>query len=109
MVFKGKELIDGAKIKNLAAQYNKIIAVENTFYERYGFYPGDGCTGSEPHSPNECTGTKDGILISGQKRSAFWYLLIDVTGILPRIVKRSVFGQEWTFGTAPWVEKQLTG
>ena len=42
MAFKGKDLIDGAKVKNLAAQYNKVVAGANTFYEKYGFYPGDG-------------------------------------------------------------------
>ncbi|MDQ5888705.1 MAG: hypothetical protein QG667_1999, partial [Pseudomonadota bacterium] len=44
MAFKGKDLIDSAKVKNLAAQYNKIVAASNTFYEKYGSYPGDGCS-----------------------------------------------------------------
>ncbi len=95
MVFKGKELIDGAKVKNLAAQYNKIVAAVNTFYERYGFYPGDGCTSNTPSSPSACTGTKDGIICASTELNAFWYLLIDVTGILPRADRRSVFGQDW--------------
>jgi prepilin-type N-terminal cleavage/methylation domain-containing protein len=44
MAFKGKDLIDGAKVKSLAAQYNKIQAAFNIYFEKYGAYPGDGCT-----------------------------------------------------------------
>lgn len=44
MAFKGKDLIDGAKVKSIAAQYNKIQAAFNIYFEKYGAYPGDGCT-----------------------------------------------------------------
>ncbi|MDQ7031414.1 MAG: prepilin-type N-terminal cleavage/methylation domain-containing protein [Desulfonauticus sp.] len=95
MAMKGKALIDGAKVKNLAAQYNKIVAAINTFYERYGFYPGDGCTSGSPTSVSDCTGTKNGVLDNDNERAAFWTLLIDRTHILTRADRRSVFGQDW--------------
>ena len=46
MTFKGRELIDGAKVKSVQAQYGKISAAMNIFFEKYGFYPGDGCASS---------------------------------------------------------------
>ncbi len=95
MVFKGKELIDGAKVKNLAAQYNKILAATNTFYERYGFYPGDGCPSATPATVATCNGTKNGLLTTANEQGAFWYLMIDVTGIMPAADRKSVFGQDW--------------
>ncbi len=101
MVFKGRQLIDSAKVKSTAAQYNKILAAINIFYDRYGFFPGDGCLADET-DPGNCTGTKDGILTSDDETSAFWTLLIDGTGILSRADRRSVFGQDWQiwYGTA---------
>jgi len=96
MAFKGKQLIDSAKVKNLAAQYNKIVAAINTFYERYGFYPGDGCNNTpKPSTPLDCDMEKDGILKNANETKAFWHLLINVTGLLTRADRKSVFGQEW--------------
>jgi prepilin-type N-terminal cleavage/methylation domain-containing protein len=95
MVFKGKELIDGAKVKSLAAQYNKFLAATNTFYERYGYYPGDGCTSATPATVASCTNTKDGLLTTPAEQNAFWHLLINVTNIMPVSDRKSVFGSEW--------------
>ena len=102
MVFKGRHLIDSAKVKHLAAQYNKILAAVNTFYERYGYYPGDGCNRKDPPSVSVCSNPKDGILTSQQEREAFWHLLINVTHILSASDRRSVFGQDWQiwYGTS---------
>src|SRR6056297_3618581 len=60
MVYKGKQLVDQSRAKRLVANRNKIIAAVNTFYDRYGFIPGDGCTVNEPSLPGDCTGKKDG-------------------------------------------------
>jgi len=99
MVFKAKHLIDGAKVKHLGAQYNKILAAINTFYDRYGRYPGDGC--NDATCSNNGAGTKDGVLTTAAEEAAFWYELIDKTGILTRNDRRSVFGQNWNiwYGT----------
>lgn len=102
MAFKGKDLIDGAKVKNLQAQYNKILAATNIFYERYGFYPGDGCTQANPAAVADClpggagfsAAARNGRL-TGNEQQAFWVLLIDRTGILQSTDRRSVFGQDW--------------
>ena len=46
MAFKGKDLIDGAKIKNAEASVNKIVSAMYVFFERNNSaFPGDGCTG----------------------------------------------------------------
>ncbi len=95
MIMKGKQLIDGAKVKSLIAQRNKIIAAINIFYERYGVYPGDGCTTPAPASISQCNGTKDGIIDTADEEKAFWYLLIHDTHILSEADRRSVFGQDW--------------
>jgi len=96
MVFKGKQLIESAKVKHLAAQYNKILAAVNTFYERYGFYPGDGCTTATPSSVSACSGPRDGIIQENNiENKAFWHLLINVTHILSANDRRNPFGHEW--------------
>jgi hypothetical protein len=99
MVYKGRALVDGAKVKKMAAQYNKIIAGMNTFYDRYGFYPGDGCP-ADPTSVTDCSGTKDGVITGNSQYNtgeagAFWDLLIDITAILSENDRESVFGQPW--------------
>jgi len=101
MVFKGKELIDGAKVKSLASQYNKFLAATNTFYERYGFYPGDGCTVTTPPSVASCSNTKDGLLTTPAEREAFWHLLINVTNIMPVSDRKSAFGGDWALSYEP--------
>ncbi|QLI80494.1 prepilin-type N-terminal cleavage/methylation domain-containing protein [Chitinibacter fontanus] len=96
MAFKGKDLIDGAKVKNMQAQYNKIVSGINIFYEKYGFYPGDGCTTATPATVAACNGTRNGQIDNGAEADAFWVLLIDVTNILQSADRRSVLGQDWT-------------
>jgi prepilin-type N-terminal cleavage/methylation domain-containing protein len=95
MVFKGRELIDQGRVKSLAAQYSKIIGASNTYYDRYGAFPGDGCPEATPASPAACTEPKNGYL-SGKELGAFWHLLIDVTGILESSDQESLYGQPWT-------------
>lgn len=99
MVYKGRALVDGAKVKKMAAQYNIIIAGINTFYDRYGFYPGDGChtTGTPDNPRQDCNGNKNGYIDNtpAQERTAFWHLLINVTNILSEADRESVFGQPW--------------
>jgi prepilin-type N-terminal cleavage/methylation domain-containing protein len=105
MVFKGRELIDQGKVKNVAVQYNKIIAGINTFYDRYGFYPGDGCGDDSDYvvsdpSPADCNGERNGY-VDGMSENdsaeglAFWQLLIEATDILSYADRESVFGQPW--------------
>lgn len=102
MAFKGKDLIDSAKVKNLAAQYNKIVAASNTFYEKYGFYPGDGCTAAQtiaacnasvaaPGGP-----VRNGVIDNAGEQAAFWNQLVNLTNILTAADRRSVFGQDWS-------------
>lgn len=96
MAFKGKDLIDGAKVKNMQAQYNKIVGGINIFYEKYGFYPGDGCTLANPATVAACNGPRNGLIENGNEAAAFWVLLTDVTNILQSTDRRSVLGQDWT-------------
>lgn len=110
MVYKSRQLIDSAKVKKMAAQYNKIIAGMNTFYDRYGSFPGDGCGTSSSYNinapnPMDCDGEKNGVIEGlsnnnwpGQydrEAFAFWQLLIDKTQILTKADRESIFGQPW--------------
>jgi prepilin-type N-terminal cleavage/methylation domain-containing protein len=108
MVFKGKQLIDQTRVKQLEAQYTKIIGALETFHERYGFYPGDGCVNQTytPATPFTCTGPKDGLLFDGSgwggsgtgyETEAAWHLLVNVTGILTEADRNSIYGQPWIF------------
>ena len=118
MIYKTREIIVQAKVKKVAANYHKIVGGMNTFYDRYGFWPGDGCTTGTPSSPMDCTGDRNGMIdVSGSAGStpeaqAFWHLLVDVTGILNKEAQKSVFGQEWLIweedvygnGNADWLD-----
>ncbi len=117
MVFKGRQLIDGAKVKSLEANYTKIQAAVNTFYDRYGFYPGDGCVSTpNPTSPADCRGLKDGRITVTNEYKAFWVLLIDVTGLLAKSERKTVTGSQWdivyaTYGrkTGNWLYAGIDG
>ncbi|NPA52842.1 MAG: prepilin-type N-terminal cleavage/methylation domain-containing protein [Aquificae bacterium] len=93
MIFKGKNLIENAKVKHLATQYNKVIAAVNAFYDRYGFYPGDGCTTPTPTDiSTDCSATKNGVIDTTTEYLAFWHLLINVHGFLKASDRKTVFG-----------------
>ncbi|NPA51548.1 MAG: prepilin-type N-terminal cleavage/methylation domain-containing protein [Aquificae bacterium] len=95
MVFKGRQLIENAKVKSLASQYNKIYAAALTFYDRYGFWPGDGCTSPNPADVTECTGTKNGRLEYNDEKRAFWHLLVNVYGLLSTSDLQTTLGGYW--------------
>lgn len=95
MAFKGKQLIDGAKVKRLATQYDKYNAAINIFYERYNRIPGDGC-GSGVPTTALCTGAQDGQLTVANERNGLIAELIDVTEILPETEKTSAIDVAWS-------------
>lgn len=100
MAFKGKDLIDGAKVKNMQAQYNKIVAGFNIYYEKYGSYPGDGCTAAPAANATVCpAGNRNGILNTAIEAAAAMTLLQN-TGILTGSDIQSVFGQPWVISVA---------
>jgi len=95
MAMKGQQLIFGAKVKSLAQQFNKFDTANQIFYERYGQYPGDGCTSSNPTSISQCRGYRDGRLTSRTEYNAYWSALTTMTNILSPSDRDSVFGQDW--------------
>ena len=104
MVYKGRELIDQGRVKRLVANRNKIIAAFNTYYERYGMMPGDGCESAQPGSPMDCDpqeyGLHPGVIerddsSDAEENSACWYLLTQKTNIMSEADRESVFGQPW--------------
>ena len=105
MVFKGRELIASAKVKNANAAYNKVIAGTNTYLDRYGVFPGDGC-GANADDPTDCaTGAKDGI-VNGDNEIAAFFTLLKNTGILTAADTKSALGEDWKVGgntNATWV------
>ncbi|WP_051258665.1 MULTISPECIES: type II secretion system protein [Chitinibacter] len=100
MAFKGKDLIDGAKVKNMQAQYNKIVAGFNIYYEKYGAYPGDGCATAPAAGATTCPATGRNGLINGATESAAAMTLLMNTNILTSADVRSVFGQDWVISDA---------
>ncbi len=93
MIFKGRQLVENAKVKHLATQYNKVVAAMNAFFDRYGFYPGDGCTIPTPTDIGlHCAGSKNGVLDTPTEQQAFWFLLINTSGFLKAKDRETVFG-----------------
>lgn len=93
MAFKGKDLIDGAKVKSIAAQYNKVQAAFNIYFERYGAYPGDGC-GVLAAGATTCAGAKNGLLNNANEANAAMTLLQN-TNLLSAADVQSPFGGPW--------------
>lgn len=98
MVYKGRQLVASAKVKNSYASYNKVIAGMNTFYDRYGFFPGDGCATANEEDPEECTGNQNGLIgttadDAANEINSFWSLLIPGTQILTRADKKGGAGE----------------
>jgi prepilin-type N-terminal cleavage/methylation domain-containing protein len=96
MVYKGRQLVASAKVKNAQAGYNKVIAGLNTFYDRYGFFPGDGCDGYTAGDPMSCDQTKDGIVNDGgDDDEAAFFDLMTSKEILTIADTKSSLGSEW--------------
>ncbi|WP_028454681.1 type II secretion system protein [Chitinilyticum litopenaei] len=98
MAFKGKDLIDGAKIKNMQAQYLKVQAGINAYYNKYGAYPGDGCPVAAPAAVSACSGVKNGQLDQTEAQAAL--AILQTTQILSAADVQSVFGQPWAISPA---------
>ncbi len=105
MVYKGRQLVASAKVKNAQAGYNKVLAGMNTFYDRYGFFPGDGCESASVTDPTACTGTKNGI-VSGNNEESSFFSLMTATEILTEADTKSALGSAWNAtgnSTSTWI------
>jgi prepilin-type N-terminal cleavage/methylation domain-containing protein len=63
-VLKGQELIFNAKVKRLQSQIKELIAAFYTYYDKYGYYPGDDPTASLRWAGVEA-GNGDGVITLG--------------------------------------------
>lgn len=97
MVYKGRQLVASAKVKNSQAGYNKVLAGMNTFYDRYGFFPGDGCNGYTAGEPMTCTSTKNGLVYptDTNDNTAAFFDLMTSTEILTEADTKSSLGSDW--------------
>lgn len=95
MAFKGRDLIDGAKVKNMQAQYSKVVAAFNIYYEKYGAFPGDGCVGALAGGATLCAGVRNGALDTADEATASLQILQNAN-ILAAADINSVFGQSWS-------------
>ncbi len=98
MVFKGRQLIASAKVKNANAGYNKVIAGMNTFYDRYGFYPGDGCEQVNATEISECEDTRDGLINDVDAEETSFFSLMQAKNILTKADTESALGDRWQVG-----------
>jgi prepilin-type N-terminal cleavage/methylation domain-containing protein len=96
MAFKGKDLIDGAKVKSIATQHNKVQAAFNIYFERYGSYPGDGCVAAPAVGATTCpaAGARNGVLDSDVETAAALTLLQN-SNLLSAADLQSPFGGDW--------------
>ncbi len=98
MAFKGRDLIDGARVKSLYASVNKIETGMQVFYERYQAWPGDGCP-EGADGPAKCIGDvsnpKDGLITSATEVKEFWSMLIEKTGMLSAKDQQLPTGGTW--------------
>lgn len=99
MAFKGKDLIDGAKVKNAQAQYNKVAAALNIYHEKYGSYPGDGWTAAPGTAATGASGSKNGILDSAIETAAAASVLQNAS-ILTQADFQSAFSGTWEISDA---------
>lgn len=97
MAFKGKDLIDGAKVKSAESSVNKIVSAMNIYFERYGAYPGDGCAVAPAVGAAfvPCAGVRDGTLNAANEAAATLPLLQNA-GLLSASDVRTPFGTTWT-------------
>jgi prepilin-type N-terminal cleavage/methylation domain-containing protein len=63
-VLKGQELIFNAKVKRLQSQIKELIAAFYTYYDKYGYYPGDDPTALSRWS-GVGGGNGDGVITAG--------------------------------------------
>ncbi len=68
IVLKGQELINNAKIKRAYNQYREVLAAIYTYYDKYGFYPGDD-PNATTRWPGTVNGDKDGLIDGGGRFS----------------------------------------
>jgi prepilin-type N-terminal cleavage/methylation domain-containing protein len=63
-VLKGQELIFNAKVKRLQSQIKELMAAFYTYYDKYGYYPGDDPTASSRWA-GVGGGNGDGLITAG--------------------------------------------
>ncbi|MBM3115961.1 type II secretion system protein [Jeongeupia naejangsanensis] len=102
LAFKGRDLIDGARVKSAQAGANKIQAAINIYFERYGAYPGDGCLTPNATTLAACSptppgtgGARNGLISGANESGSFWTMLITGTNILSAAERNTPFGVQW--------------
>ncbi|MBB5019470.1 prepilin-type N-terminal cleavage/methylation domain-containing protein [Chitinivorax tropicus] len=103
LAFKGRDLIDGARVKNAAASVNKFQAAINSYQEKYGALPGDGCTGTEAavtYTGTTCAagGVRDGQLTTANELNAALRLLAN-TNALAEADLKTIWSGYWVLVT----------
>lgn len=96
MAFKGKDLIDSAKVKTIRAQYDKIITGLNIYYERNSRYPGDGCADGATTLADCPANKRNGLIASGPESKAAIKFLTE-GNILSKNDMTGPNGVEWGF------------
>lgn len=93
MAFKGRELVDGARVKSMISALNKFQMATNIFFERYQSFPGDGCIAGAV-TLAQCVGTRDGLATTAAERGAVTTLLNGLN-LTQDADWRSPFGSRW--------------
>ena len=64
-VLKGQELIYNAKVKRVQSQIKEFIAAFYTYYDKYGYYPGDDPGAATRFGTGVPNGNGDGLVAGG--------------------------------------------
>jgi len=101
MAFKGRSLIDGARVKNMATQAANVQTAFNAYFERYNAFPGDGCNAAPAAGATTCPAAiaRNGLL-PGPFEAAAALTLLQNTNILSASDLRSATGNNWTIRNA---------
>lgn len=96
MAFRGKDLIDSAKVRNMQAQFTKINSALSIYFEKYGTFPGDGCSSTPKEGEVVCenSGRKNGIYDNALEAEAALRILKNAAIVNSSDLK-SAFGLEW--------------
>ncbi|GHD61711.1 type II secretion system protein [Jeongeupia chitinilytica] len=109
LAFKGRDLIDGARVKSAQASTNKIQAAVNVYFERYNAVPGDGCPTATPANQAACNGARNGLVDGATEPQAFWQQLVTNSTILTASERNTPFGVQWNVLTSAAAANSLAG
>lgn len=109
MAFKGRELIDGARVRSMAGAVNKFQTAVNTYFERYQSFPGDGCGNPQSTVVANCNAARNGISNTNAAERSSVPTMLNALNITQDADWKSPFGLRWGVpANAAWMVPNVT-